>query len=78
MNALSVGRPRSAPRTVLLTRGVRWKRAAKARKRVLQVAREAEEAYDQVDEEGYWPNELDEELVEACRGLGLRCLKIVV
>ena len=57
-----------------ITKSQAWKRAAKSRKRVLQVAREAEEAYDQVEESGYWPNELDEELVEACRGLGLRCL----
>ena len=57
-----------------ITKSQAWKRAAKARKRVLQVAREAEEAYDQVEESGYWPNELDDELVEACRGLGLRCL----
>ena len=57
-----------------ITKSQAWKRAAKARKRVLEVAREAEEVYDRVDEEGYWPNGLDEELVEACRGLGLRCL----
>ena len=50
-----------------ITKSQAWKRAAKARKRVLQVAREAEEAYDQVEESGYWPNELDDELVEACR-----------
>jgi len=57
-----------------ITKSQAWKRAAKSRKRILEVAREAEEVYDRVDEEGYWPNELDEELVEACRGLGLRCL----
>ena len=57
-----------------ITKSQAWKRAAKARKRVLEVAREAEEVYDQVDDEGYWPIGLDEELVEACRGLGLRCL----
>ena len=57
-----------------ITRSKAWKDASKARRRVLQISQEADQAYETVDDTGFWPPGLDEELVECCRALGLRCL----
>lgn len=68
------GRVHAVALVKAITRSKAWRDASKARRRVLQISQEADQAYETVDGTGFWPPGLDEELVECCRALGLRCL----